>query len=311
MSRLLSNLFKDLLPNKNNEISVSEPTKKNESTVSELTKEKESPASELASKDLDILFEFAGVDKEKFVKDINNAAQAEKLYYQGYDYAEEGQYLKAIECYRQSLEIQKESHALFNLAGILFQRMEYAEAERLVTEAIEIAKNEGTDNTEYIPFLKKIEAYSSNYYRDNGSQRKAFLEDLKEKGYEYVAQRLIDVTFEKNSKFVEYYFFNELEMINMYEDLSNFSEIHFLLNKYSKEEIAAIVEPSIHKDDYSSAEYAIKVTEIENFLKEYEKKFFSIRFLLGTYDLPIIRKMRCQILKNIYDIYIKGSSINI
>lgn len=179
---------------------------------------------------------------DKFLKknstSHNNHEEGKTLFEMGMAHALNFESNKAIELYTESLSKSPNPAPLQNRANLLAKRLDFEAALRDLELARKLDLMQGKQFQSAIQEESlKIEIYTSAI-----KNRDHFTTSLQENGLKFVAHRLIQVSFEVTEKALmyattkqvalEYFFFNELDNIKKFDDITRFPSMEWELHAY-------------------------------------------------------------------------------
>lgn len=222
--------------------------------------------------------------------DKGDYATGRRLFEEGMHHAVNYECNKAIDCYTQSIAISPNPAPYINRANILTKRLRYHEALADLLAAQRLDNIQGNEFAEQLsPRIVQAEFVSQNYY--NGIREK-LIADLKQNDSRVIASKIfcasfgIDyiqweyVTF--NRDLAEYHFFNDLDDIIKFDDISLYPEVEEYTSLYTSD----FIEMKLKKRPDHQA-YAKAVTSLHSFL--------------CTYDVEDMRNLRRSMLFDIHE----------
>ncbi len=220
-----------------------------------------------------------------------------KLFELGMAYASRFECSKAIDYYNRSIAICKNPAPYINRANLLGKRIRYHEALQDLKEARRLDATQGKEFTGEIQReLAVAELVTSNYR--NGIREK-LLADLEQNDKKYIAARIFCASFDISSlqwehnsfrsPLVEYHFFNDLDNVIKFDELSSYPEVEEFQQEYPAEFIE-------HKSSKcpDAAKYREAELKLHSFLCSYQEE--DMQYLRRR----IIYDIHCKLMERDY-----------
>lgn len=201
--------------------------------------------------------------------------EAKRLYELGMEAALRFESSKALEYYSMSIKLNPNPAPYINRANILSKRMRHKEA---LSDLLEAQRLDSVQAGEFNSVISKEIAqeklFTANY--ENGTREK-LLTDLKQNDASYVALRILCVAFgikesqwsigAFNRELLEFHFFNELDNVRKFDEISSYPEIEEYLHIYEPKFIELKIENCPDPNGYKNAE-----TIMHTFLCSYDER---------------------------------------
>ncbi|QQR39001.1 hypothetical protein [Devosia rhizoryzae] len=198
-------------------------------------------------------------------RSAENKEQGEKLFKLGMKAAVEFRSNEAINYYSQSIAASPNPSPYMNRANLLGKRVRHYEALQDLLQAQKLDRAQGKQFGPILDFeIARTSVMTSSY--TNGLREK-LIADLKEKGPQYVAQRLLSVSFNipeirwdygvVAEPMIEFHFFNELDNIIKFDDLALYPEVAEFAEMYPAKFIDLKLEQCPDLDAYQQQEVVL------------------------------------------------------
>lgn len=170
----------------------------------------------------------------------------QKLFQQGVEAAIAYRTADAIELYTKSFEANPNPAPLINRAKIYRWRILFEEAISDLEVAMKLDKQQGDQfSVSLTKELRECKLIAQNKF--NG-KKILLVEDLRSKGFDYVAGRIADSLFKGNGQLLGYHLVNEVDSVQKFENLSDFPSVKTLINNWMKDQRVideVLADPSI------------------------------------------------------------------
>jgi hypothetical protein len=100
--------------------------------------------------------------------------------------------------------------------------------------AMKLDKQQG--NQFAVPLTKELRECKLIAQNKFNGKKILFVEDLRIKGFDYVAGRIADSLFKGNGQLLGYHLVNEVDSVKKFENLSDFPSVKTLINNWMKDQ---------------------------------------------------------------------------
>jgi tetratricopeptide (TPR) repeat protein len=188
---------------------------------------------------------------------------------------------EAVTLYTKSYEAAPNPAPLINRAKIYRWRLMFDDSIKDLETATNLDKKQG--NQFAVPLsreLRECRLLAQNLY--NG-KRSLFIADLKDKGFEHVAGRIVDTIFEGNGKLLGCHMVNEVDTVKKFENIADFPSIDTLVNNWMQDQ-------DIIDQNLSDQSLAL----------EYQPKRLIFESMVCVYSYKDMAKLRDTIVRMIW-----------
>lgn len=195
------------------------------------------------------------------------------LFQQGMEAASQYLTAEAIELYTESFAREPNPAPLINRAKLYRWRLLFAESIRDLELAQRLDKQQGNQfGADVTRELTECKFLAQNIF--NG-KRNLFREDLRAKGFDYVAERLADTIFKGEGSLLGYHLINEVDNVRKFENVADFPSVKHLLDNDLRD-------PRIIDGILSDHEAQ----------RAFEDSGMLFQMMLCVYDYPDMAKLR-------------------
>lgn len=197
----------------------------------------------------------------------------QELFQQGMEAAKQYRTAEAIALYTQSFEKEPNPAPLVNRAKLYRWRLLFAESIRDLELAQRLDKQQASQfGAEIARELRECKLLAQNIF--NG-KRQPFNDDLKDKGFDYVAERLADTIFKGEGSLLGYHLINEVDNVQKFENLADFPSVKRLLENDLRD--PRLIEGILSDREAQEA---------------FEASGMLFQMMLCVYDYPDMAKLR-------------------
>ena len=190
--------------------------------------------------------------------------EGQRLFEEGMAHASRFECDKAIEFYTRSIEVHPNPAPYINRANLLSKRMRNYEA---LTDLLEARRLDAAQSREFGPVIEReiaTEMVLTGNYRSE--IRSALLADIEMGEISDIARKIFASSFkvsregywQSSRAILEYHFFNELDNIVKFEDISKFPEAEEYLESYGQRYIDHKIEKCPDEAAYYTADATLR-----------------------------------------------------
>lgn len=205
----------------------------------------------------------------------------QELFQRGMEAASQYRTAEAIRLYSSSFEANPNPASLINRAKLYRWRLLFAEAIRDLELAQRLDKQQGNEFS--IPIGIELEECRFLAQNRLNGQRDLFVADLKDKGFDYVAERLADTIFKGEGFLLGYHVMNEVDNVKKFENIADFPFVKTLI-----------------ENDLRNHSIIDKILAERDGQEAFEASGKLFQMMLCVYDYPDMAKLRDLMVQKIW-----------
>lgn len=205
----------------------------------------------------------------------------QKLFAEGVNAASYYRTAEAISLYTRSFEANPNPAPLINRAKLYRWRLLFEKAIEDLELAVKIDRQQSNEfSNELGRELRECRLVAENLF--NG-RKKLFVEDLRDKGFDYVSGRIADSIFKGDGRLLAYHLVNEVDNVKKFEVTDDFPAVKTLLQNWMTDQ--AVIDQTLENREISN---------------QYQSKRLIFESMVSVYDYPDVAKMRDTLVRKIW-----------